>query len=134
LLLTVFLSTIPTGSSSLAFCLDEQESHIVGQNLYLLDCHSTDEASRIISDEHFSALTDKREKDCIDVSLTNAHILNRPSRIKLPVSSKVVHFYALPNGIVGYQQHIVDNSLVVFSQPLFTQPQINAPRTVVLLI
>ena len=134
LLVTVFLSTFPTSSTALAFCLDEQEIHIVSQNLYLADCHSAVEVGLILSDEHFSALVEKGKNDCTDVSLTNANILNRPSKITLPVSAKVTLSYTLPGGLVNYQQQVAEYNSSAFSQPLFILPHINAHRTVVLLI
>jgi len=88
-LVTVFLSTFPTGTSSLAFCLDEQENHVVGKNLNLVNCHSTKETVQIFYDEHYSTLFGKRENGCTDVSLNNAKSLNRPSRKTLPISAKV---------------------------------------------
>lgn len=134
LLLAVFLSTFLTGSARLAFCLDEQESHVVGKNFYLVDCHSSDEADRIRGEEHFSALVEKRENDCTDVSLANINKLNRSTRRTLPISAKVVFSYMLPSVIACYQQKVANYSLSVLSRPLFILPHINVSRTVVLLI
>ncbi|MBW2466692.1 MAG: hypothetical protein JRF02_05270 [Deltaproteobacteria bacterium] len=118
----------------MAFCLDEQKSHIVDQSLYLVDCHSSNEADRSISEKHFSIIAEKRKSDCTDVSLTNANILNRPKRRKLSTSVKVVLSFTLPNEIVCYQQQVTENRLTTRSQPLFILPHINMHRTVVLLI
>jgi hypothetical protein len=134
LLVAVFLSSFPTGTTTLAFCLDEQENHVVGQNLFLVDCHSSIEIGRIYSAEHFQALVEKRGNDCTDVSLTNATILNRPSRITLPVLAKVFLSYTLPREINSYQQQVAKQSLSALSQPLFVLPHIDTHRTVVLLI
>lgn len=134
LLVTVFLSAFSTGSTALAFCLDEQESHVVGQNLYLVNCHSAVEVGLIPSDEHFSAHVEKGKNECTDVSLTNANILNRPTKIILPVSAKVTLSYTLPGGPVNYQQQVAEYNSSALSQPLFILPPINAHRTVVLLI
>jgi len=134
LLVAVFLSSFPTGTTTLAFCLDEQENHVVGQNFYLVDCHSSNEIGRIYSDEHFSALAEKRGNDCTDVFLTNANILNRPSRMTLPVLAKVVLSYTLPGEVDSFQQQVAKHSFSALSQPLFVLPHISTHQTVVLLI
>ncbi len=134
LLVTVFLSTFSTGSTALAVCLDEQESHVVGQNLYLVNCHSAVEVGLIPSDEHFSAHVEKGINECTDVSLINANIVNRPTKITLPVSAKVTLSYMLPGGPVYYQQQVAEYNSSALSQPIFILPPINAHRTVVLLI
>jgi len=82
LLVAVFLSTYPTGMTALALCLDETENHVIGPNLYLADCHSSLQVDQIISDEHYSALVERENNKCTDVSLTNANTLNRPSKKK----------------------------------------------------
>ena len=134
LIIAVFLSTFTTGMTALAFCLDQQESHVVGKNFYLADCHSTSEVDLIISDEHFSILAKENKNDCTDVSLTNAHILNRPSKRISPVSAKVILSYTLPGGLVSFQQQVAGYSSSALSHPLFILPHMNAHRTTVLLI
>jgi hypothetical protein len=134
LLVTVFLFTFPTGVTAMTFCLDEQENHVVDQNFYLADCHSALEASLAFSEEHSSVLVDGKNNDCTDVSLTNANILNRPPKTTLPSSSKVILFYAQPNGLVGPQHQVTEYFSSALSKPLFVLPDIEAHRTVVLLI
>jgi|GEM_PF-1379717 len=134
LLVAVFLSTFPTSMTALAYCLDEKENHLVGQNLYLAACHSSVEVDVIFSDEHCSALTKKENRNCTDVSLTNANILNRPSKIILPVSAKVLLSYTIPHNHQKLQQQVAGNETSALSQHLFTLPSINAHRTVVLLV
>ena len=133
-LTVVFLSSFPTGASAKALCLDEEENHLVDQNLYLVDCHASAETYLPLSDEHCSARAEKENNDCTDVSLTNANILNRPAKIILPVSAKVTLSYTLPGGPVNYQQQVAEYNSSALSQPLFILPPINAHRTVVLLI
>jgi len=132
-LVTAFLSSFPTATTSLAFCLDEQENHVVGQNLYLVNCHSTDETARLL-DENFSVLAEKRKNDCTDVSLSSVNILNRPPRRSLPISAKVVLSLGSLSERVNYKQQVAEFSLSALFQPLFILPCINAHRTVVLLI
>lgn len=132
LLVVVFLSTLPTGSTAMAFCLDDQESHLVEKNFHLVDCHSASGPGWFFSDGHFSALAQKEQNDCTDISLTNANILNRPSRTTLPISAKVELSHLFPGGI--YPQKITGHSLSSPSQPIFTLTHINIHRTVVLLI
>ena len=133
LLITVFLSSFPTGTTSLAFCLDEQENHVVGQNLYLVNCHSTDETARFF-DENFSVLAEKRKNDCTDGSLSSVNIFNRPPRRSLPISAEVVLSFGPLSERVNYKQQVAEFSLSALSQLLFILPYINAHRTVVLLI
>lgn len=134
LLAAVFLSTFPTGATALAFCLDGQESHVVGTNLYLADCHSASEIGRIISNEHFSALTRRSNNDCTDVSLTNANVLNRSSRITLPASPQVILFYSLPSRLFNVQKQNAVAGSSEFSRPLFVLPHLTTLRSVVLLV
>ena len=134
LLALIFLSTFPAGKTSLAFCLDDQESHLVGQKFYLADCHSLNQANRIISDEQISVHAGNSEKDCTDVSLINANIINRPSQTRLPIASKVFHSYTLPNGLIRTQQKVEGFNSTALYQPLFIPPNITDRNTVVLLI
>jgi hypothetical protein len=134
LLVIVFLTTFPTGSTALAFCLDEQESHVVVQDFYLVDCHSAVEEGLSLSDENFFALAEKEKNDCTDISLTNANILNRPSRIILPASAKVILSSTLPRGLVSLQQQVPGQSSSALSQPFFVLPHIEVQRTIILLI
>lgn len=133
MLVTVFLLTFPTGTTSLAFCLDEQESHVVGQNFYLVNCHSTDETARIFH-KNFSVLAEKKKSDCTDIFLSNANILNRPPRRSLPISVKVVPSLGPLSEIVTYKNQIAEFSLSALSQPLFVLPYTNAYQKIVLLI
>ena len=134
LLVSVFLSTFPTGATALAFCLDERENHVVGQNFYLANCHVAIETPLTLSEEHCSVLNKGKNNDCTDVSLTIANKLNRPSKIILPTSSKVILFNTLPNELVSFQQRVLGYYSSTLSQPLFIWPQIDPHRTVVLLI
>ena len=134
LLVAVFLTTFPAGKKALAFCLEEQENHIVGQNFYLADCHTALDTPLTLLDEHCSVLFEEKNNDCIDVSLSNGIILNRPSKIVLPVSSNVTISYTLPNGLVSLHQQVTSYRSSALSQPLFVLPHIDAHRTVVLLI
>ena len=134
LLTVVFLSSFPTGASAKALCLDEEENHLVDQNLYLVGCHASAETYLPLSDEHCSARAEKENNDCTDVSLTNAHILNRPSKVILPVSAKVILSCASPHSQLRFQNQVAGYGSSALSQPLFTSPHINAHRTVVLLI
>jgi hypothetical protein len=120
--------------TALAYCLDEEENHLVGQNLYLAACHSSVEVDVIFSDEYCSALTEKENRNCTDVSLTNANILNRPSKIILPVSAKVLLSYSITHNQQKLQLQVAGNNSSALSQHLFTLPSINAHRTVVLLV
>jgi len=134
LLAVVFLSAFPTGASALALCLDEEENHIVDQNLYLDYCHSFAETYLPLSEEHCSALAEKKDNDCVDVSLTNANALNLPSKVFLPVYAKAIFSYALPENLIRFQQQVTgQNSSVLFQyQPNLSH--LKAHRTVVLLI
>jgi len=133
-LTTVFLSSFSTGATALALCLDEDENHIVDQNFYLANCHSSVDADLLLSDEHSSALAEKENNDCVDVSLTNANALNVPSKVTLPGFAKTILSYTLPSRLIGFQQQVAGNNSSALSQHLFTLPQANSHRTVVLLI
>jgi hypothetical protein len=132
-LTAVFLSSFPTGATALALCMDEDENHIV-QNFYLADCHSSVDANLLLSDEHCSALAEKENNDCVDVSLTNANTLNRPSKVILPGFAKTVLSYTLPSMLMSFQQQVAGNNISALSQHLFTFPYTNLHRPVVLLI
>jgi hypothetical protein len=133
-LTTVFLLSFPTGATALALCLDEDENHIVGQNFYLADCHSSVDADLLLSDEHCSALAEKEKNDCVDVSLTNANSINLPSKVTLPSFAKTILSYTLPSRLIGFQQQVTGINSSALSQHLFTLPHANLLRTVVLLI
>ena len=132
-LAAIFLSSFPAGTTALALCLDEDENHIVDQNFYLADCHSSVDADLLLSDEHCAALAEKENNNCVDVSLTNASTLNRPSKIILPGFTKTILSYALPNNLLGFQQQLAKYRSTALSQYLITLPHINADRTVILL-
>ena len=134
LLTVIFLSAFPTGASALALCLDEEENHIVDQNLYLDYCHSFAETYLPLSEEHCSALAEKKDSDCVDVSLTNANTLNLPSKVALSNHAKNIHFYTLPSRLIRFQQQVTgQNSSVLFQyQPSLSH--LNVHRTTVLLI
>jgi len=134
LLVAIFLSTFPTGTTALALCLDGQESHVVGTNLYLADCHSASETGRTISNDHFSALSKRSNNDCTDVSLENANALNRSSRITLPSSPKVILFYSLPGRFFNMQKHNAAARSSESFRTLFVSPLLHSHRSVVLLI
>jgi hypothetical protein len=133
-LTAVFLSSFPAGATALVVCLDEDENHIVAPNFYLADCHSSVDAGLLLSDEYCSALAEKENNDCVDVSLTNANTLNRPSRVMLPGIAKTIVFYTQPSRLIGFQQQVAGNSSSALFQHLFTLTQANPLRTVVLLI
>lgn len=133
LLTVVFLSSFPTGASALALCLDNEGNHIV-DHLYLADCHSSVEANLLLSGEHCSAFAEKENNNCIDISLMNANILNRPSKILLPASAKDILSYTLPSRRIGFQQQVTGVNSSALSQLLFTLPHSILLRTVVLLI
>ena len=133
-LTAVFLSSFPTGATALALCMDEDENHIVAQNFYLVACHSSVDADLLLSDEHCSALAEKENNDCVDVSLTNANTLNRPSKVILPSFAKTVLSYTLPGRLMSFQQQVTGNNASALFQHLFTFPNTNSHRTVVLLI
>jgi hypothetical protein len=135
LLAAVFLSSFPTGATALALCLDEGENHIVDQgHLYLADCHSSVEAGQSLLYEHPSTLAGQESNNCVDISLSNENAVNRPSEITLPVFTKVIFSYALPNSRIGFQQQIAGYGSAAFTQPRFLSPFINTRLTVVLLI
>ena len=134
ILTTVFLTTFPTGASALALCLDEGENHLIGRSLSLADCHSSGGVNVILSEEHCSALAERESRDCTDISLTSANILNRPSKIILPSSGTIFLSYAIPSGRTGFLQHTAVNGLSSISLALSTLPRAHALRTVVLLI
>ena len=134
ILVGVFLSTFPTGATALALCLDENENHIVEQNFYLADCHSSEGAGLFLSDEYCSALAEKENNDCVDVSLTNENTLNRPSRVMLPGFAKTIISYMLPSRLIGFQQQVAGNNPLIFSHYLYIIPLANPLLTVVLLI
>ena len=135
LLAAVFLSSFPTGATALALCLDEGRNHVVDQgHLYLADCHSSVEAGQSLSYEYRSTLAGQERNNCVDISLSNENAVSRPSEITLPVFTKVVFSYALPNSRIGFQQQIAGYSSAAFTQPQFLSPFINARLTVVLLI
>ena len=118
----------------MTFCLDEEESHLIGQNLSLAACHNSAEKDFASSGEHISAADEKERNDCTDVSLANANILSRPSKIILPVSTKVLHCYTNPRSQQKLQQQRAESTTSELSHPLFVLPGISAHRTVVLLI
>jgi hypothetical protein len=127
-----FLTCFPAGA--LALCLDEEENHLFDQNLNLVDCHSSVEADLILSDEHCSALTERENKDCLDVSLANANSLNLPSKVFLPDFTKVIFTFLLPDNLISLQQQVAGNNSSALSQPLFTSSLLKTHRTVILLI
>ena len=98
-----FLTCFPAGA--LALCLDEEENHLFDQNLNLVDCHSSVEADLILSDEHCSALTERENKDCLDVSLANANSLNLPSKVFLPDFTKVIFTFLLQSAVLWLHPH-----------------------------
>jgi hypothetical protein len=135
LLTTIFLSSFPAGAADLSLCLDESDNHVVNQKqLPLANCHSSAEADLLLSEKHCFALTEKESNNCVDVSLENANAVNRPPEITLPVFTKVIPSYALPNSQIGFQQQLTGSSSSNLSQHLSTLPHINAQRTVILLI
>ena len=134
LLVAVFLTAFPTGSTALAFCLDEQENHVVSINLYLADCHSPSESNLIISGKRFSAHSEKGKNDCTDVSLTNATVFNRPTKRITTVSAKVILSYALAGRLDSLQQQVAKSSSSALSHPQYVLPHIKAHRTIVLLV
>ena len=134
LLTAVFLFSYPTGSSAWALCLDQEENHIVGQ-IYLDNCHSTKETYLPLSEEHCAARTERENNDCVDVSLTNASVLNRPSKIALPAIAKDILSYTLPSNLEEYTQQMAGKKPPVSS---FQYPpnsiHLKIHRTTVLLI
>jgi len=134
LLIVIFLSTCPTSATALTFCLDEQKNHIVGQNFYFSDCHTVNEDAKTFTDEDTSALFEERRSDCKDVSLSTANILYRPSKFIIPTSVKLILFYTFPYVPASFHQRPIEYRSPAFYKELFGLPQINAHRTVVLLI
>ena len=134
MLVGVFLSSFPTGATALVLCLDDDENHIVDQNFYLADCHSSAGAGLFLADGYCSALAEKENNNCVDVSLTNTNTLNRPSRIMLPGFAKTINSYTLPSRLIGFQQQVAEKNTSALIQHLFTLPQANPLRTIVLLI
>jgi hypothetical protein len=132
-LAAVFLSSFPAGTTALALCLDKDENHIIDPNFYLADCHSPVDTDLLLSDEHCSALAEKENNDCVDVSLSNQNAFNRPSAITLPASAKIILSYALPDNQLRSQQQLAKHHSSALSQHLSTLPHINAQRTVILL-
>jgi hypothetical protein len=133
LLAVVFLSSFSTGASAKALCLDEEENHLVDQNFYLADCHSSVDADLLLSDEHYSAQAEKEKNACVDVSLTNAHILNRP-KVTLPGFARTIFSYTLPGSIIESQQQVSGYNSAALSRHLFSLAHTHSHRTVVLLI
>ena len=133
MLAAVFLSSFPAGTTALALCLDKDESHIIDPNFYLADCHSSVDTDLLLPDEHCSALAEKENNDCVDVSLSNQNAFNRPSAITLPAFAKIILSYALPDNQPGSQQQLAKYHSSALSQHLSTLPHINAHRTVILL-
>ncbi len=133
-LTAVFLSSFPTGEAALALCLDGDKNHIVDQNFYLADCHSSVDADLLLSNEHCSALAEKENNNCVDVSLTNANILNLPSKVILPGFARTILSYTLPSRLIGFQRRVAGNNSSAFSQHLFNIAHTNSHRTEVLLI
>jgi hypothetical protein len=132
-LAAVFLSSFPAGTTALALCLDKDENHIIDPNFYLADCHSSVGTDLLLSDEHCSALAEKENNDCVDVSLSNQNAFNRPSAITLPAFAKMILSYALPDNQLRSQQQLAKHHSSALSQHLSTLPHINAQRTVILL-
>ena len=132
-LAAVFLSSFPAGTTALALCLDKDENHIIDPNFYLADCHSSVGTDLLLSDEHCSALAEKENNDCVDVSLSNQNAFNRPSAITLPAFAKIILSYALPDNQLRSQQQLAKHHSSALSQHLSTLPHINAQRTVILL-
>ena len=129
----VFLSSFPAGTTALALCLDKDENHIIDPNFYLADCHSSVDTDLLLPDEYCSALAEKENNDCVDVSLSNQNAFNRPSAITLPAFAKIILSYALPDNQLRSQQQLAKHHSSALSQHLSTLPHINAHRTVILL-
>ncbi len=132
-LAAVFLSSFPAGTTALALCLDKDENHIIDPNFYLADCHSPVDTDLLLSDEHCSALAEKENNDCVDVSLSNQNAFKRSSAITLPAFAKMILSYALPDNQLRSQQQLAKHHASALSQHLSTLPHINAQRTVILL-
>ena len=134
LLTAAFLFSYPTGATALALCLDEDENHIVEQNIYLDNCHSLSRTYLPLSEEHCAARTERENNDCVDVSLTNANILNLPSKIALSAIAKDILSYTLPSNLVGLQQQVAGHNLPVSLQYPPDSLHLKVHRTTVLLI
>jgi hypothetical protein len=135
ILTAAFLFSYPTGAAALALCLDQEENHIVDQSLYFDNCHSFADTYLPLSEEHCSARAEREDKDCVDVSLTNAYILNLPSKTALSAIAKDILSYALPSNLVGFQQQAEGQSPSNISfqyQP--NSLHLKVHRTTVLLI
>ena len=133
MLAAVFLSSFPAGTTALALCLDKDKNHIIDPTFYLADCHSHVDKDLLLSDEHCSALAEKENNDCVDVSLSNQNAFNRPSAITLPAFAKIILSYTLPDNQLRSQQQLAKHHSFALSQHLSTLPHINAHRTVILL-
>jgi hypothetical protein len=134
LLVAIFMSTYTTGATALAFCLDEDENHLVGQNQYLVNCHTSVKGGQLLSNEHCSTQAEKENKDCTDISLTSANKLNRPSKITPAAVAKIKVFYTLPSNPIVFQHKAAGHIPAVTFQQLSTSSHLNAHRTIVLLI
>ena len=134
LLIVIFLSTFPTVASAFSFCLDEQKNHIVGKNFYLANCHIANEAPQTFPDDNFSVLFEEKNSDCMDVSLSSANILYRPSKLIIPISAKLILIYTFPSTLVRFHLQAIEYRSSTLHKELLGQPQIDAHRTVVLLI
>jgi len=135
LLTAIFLfSYPPTGAAALALCLDQEENHIVDQNRYLDNCHSFTYTYLPLSEEHCAARTERENNDCVDVSLTNANILNLPTKIALPAIAKDILSYTLPSSLEGYMQQMAGQKPPVSFQYPPNSLHLKVHRTTVLLI
>jgi len=135
LLLTVFFFfSIPTGASAKALCLDEEESHIVDQNLILAGCHSSVERYQPLSAAHCSALAEKENNDCVDVSLTDINTVNLPSKIALPAIAKTKFSYTMPSKLIRFHQQVVGHTSSTLFQYQTILSHLNSHRTVILLM
>ena len=134
LLTAVFLFSYPTGAAALALCLDQEENHIVDQNRYLDNCHSFANTYLPLSEDHYAARTERENNDCVDVSLTNANILNRPSKIALPAIAKSIFPYALPSNLEGYMQQMAGQKPPISFQYSPNSLHLKVHRATVLLI
>lgn len=134
LLTAIFIVSYPTGAASMVLCLDQQDNHLVPQRIYLDNCHTIADTYLPLSEEHYSAREERENNDCVDVSLTNANILNRPSKTTLPAIAKDILSYPLPGNLVRLQQQVImkksPNAFQNFTNTLHLKIQ----RTTVLLI
>ena len=131
-LTVIFLTYFP--ADALALCLDEEENHLVAQNSKLANYHSPVQAELILSEEHCSALTEKENQDCLDISLSNANAFNLPSKVFLPVYSKVLLTFVLPGCQIELQQQVAGQSASALSPPSIISSLLKTHRTVILLI